>query len=293
MKSLQFRFKEFTYEIYDRPGTWMTADALEALQARLVGVAAGRLGRRPSYSYFVDAACLKDKLVTICSRDGQDLCFNAMAYLGTYDGRPAVHLGSVYSLEGQKGRMQMLYIWSTVFLLARHGFRKIYITSLTHTPRIFGAVQEGYSRVYPCAGGEQAPEAFHRDIRDLLMQTYFKEFPLMTTPEIDERFVLKGFRRMVDGSILIPDTRTTVPKHRNPAYNTFCLERLDYGNGDEILQVGIMQVTDVLRNGRLFRKGGPLRPMNVLRNIGSQAARLGRALGRGLGVDPHFRRRRV
>ena len=119
MKSLQFRFKEFTYEIYDRPGTWMTADALEALQARLVGVAAGRLGRRPSYSYFVDAACLKDKLVTICSRDGQDLCFNAMAYLGTYDGRPAVHLGSVYSLEGQKGRMQLLYIWSTVFLLAR------------------------------------------------------------------------------------------------------------------------------------------------------------------------------
>lgn len=293
MKTLKFRYKQFTYEIFDRPGTWMTEDQLEVLQERLAGVAESRLGMRPRYSYFVDLKCFHDKLITICSRDGQDLCFNAMVYLGTCNGRPAVHLGSVYSLEGQKGQMQMLYIWSTCYLLIRNGFGKIYITSITHTPRIFGAVQEGYSKVYPCAGADQELESFHLEVRDLLLQSYLREFPLMAPPAVDDAFVLKGFRRMADGTVLIPDTRVTVPKHRNPEYNAFCLERLDYENGDEIMQVGIMQASDVLRNGRIFRKGGGLRPMNILRNLGAQLAGLGHALGRWVSPPSVSRRRQV
>ena len=58
-----------------------------------------------------------------------------------------VHLGSVYSLGGQKGRMQMLYLWSSLYLVIRSGFRKIYITGPTHTPRIFGSVEKSYRKV--------------------------------------------------------------------------------------------------------------------------------------------------
>jgi len=293
MKTLKFRYKQFTYEMFDRPGTWMTEDQLDALQERLIGVAVRRLGSRPQYGFFADSRCLDNKLVTICSRDGQDLCFNAMAYLGEYRNRPVVHLGSVYSLEGQKGRMQMLYLWSSLYLLIRHGFRKVYITSLTHTPRIFGSVEKSYSKVYPCAGADRDPEPFHIEIRDLLMKTYLKEFPFMTPPVIDEYFVIKGFRRMADGSLLFPDTRATVPKHRQSAYNTFCLERLDYENGDDILQVGIMQITNLFKNGRVFRKGGRLRPTNILRNVGAQLAGMGHALGRWFGTPHVSRRRRV
>ena len=291
MKSLKFAYKQFTYEILDCPGTWMTEAQLETLQERLVGVAVRRLGSRPQYGFFADKRSLDNKLVTICSRDGQDLCFNAMAYLGKYRKRPVVHLGSVYSLEGQKGRMQMLYLWSSLYLLIRHGFRKIYITSLTHTPRIFGSVEKSYTKVYPCAGSDREPEPFHFEIRDLLMRTYLKEFPFMTPPAIDDHFVIKGFRRMADGSLLFPDTRVSVPKHRQPAYNAFCLERLDYENGDDILQVGIMQISNLFKNGQVFRKGGKFRPMNILHNVGAQLAALGRALGRWTSPRPFAHRR--
>lgn len=289
MKTLTFRYKSYTYEIFDRPGGWMEAEALKDLQDRLVRVAAGRVGVRPNYGFFTDTAHLANKLVTICSRSGRDVCFNALVHLGDYEGRPVVHLGSVYSLEGRKGRMQMLYLWSSLFLLARHGFRPIYITSLTHTPCIFGAVQESYSRVYPRAGAPVAPEPFHLALRDRLIETYLREFPLAAPPAVDARFVLRGFRRLADGRLLFPDTPATVPKHRNPLFNAFCLERLDYANGDEILQVGVMRIADLCKNGRLFLKGGHFRPLNILRNVGAQVVRA--LVGPGLPAPPHPPRR--
>lgn len=294
MKNIRFRFKSFTYEMYDRPGTWMTEAQLEALQTRLVTVAVDRLGTRPTYGIFADARHLDNKLITICSRDGRDLCFSAMVHLGTYAKRPVIHLGSVYSLQGQKGQMQLLYVWNNLHLLAHNLFRPIYITSMTHTPRIFGAVQEAYGKVYPRAGaGDGRPEPFHEDIRDMLMETYLKEFSLAAPPAIDDRFVIKGMRRMADGTLLIPDTRDTVPKHRKTVYNDFCLERLDYANGDDILQVGVLRAWDLVKDARLFRKGGRLRPMNVLHNIGAQAAGFARGLARWIGAGTAPRRRRT
>jgi len=107
--------------------------------------------------------------------------------------------------------------WSCLYTLLRAGLKSIYITSLTHSPKIFGAVAEAYEDVFPNGSQGAEPESFHRTIRDMLMASYLKEFNMRTRPKIDERFVIRGFRQIADGTILIPDTADTVPRHRKAA----------------------------------------------------------------------------
>lgn len=271
MNYLKFRFKGFTYEIYHRPGEWMTPVALEALQDRLGTVAEARLGSRPNFGFFVDLESLNSKLITICSLNGEDRCFNAMAYIGRYQKRPVVHLGAVYSLEGNKGQMQLLYYWSSLYVIYHAGFRRVYITSLTHTPKIFGAVAEAYEQVFPNGDPDAEPAPFHLTIRDMLMDTYLKEFRMRVPPEVDERFIIKGFRLLANGTTLYPDTIETVPKHRKSAYNQHCLANIDYPGGDDIMQVGILKPTTTLSNIKLFKKGGMFRFSNILQNINDYA----------------------
>lgn len=267
MNYLKFQFKGFTYEIYHRPGEWMAPETLEGLQHRLIVVAEKRLGSRPNYGFFTDLKFLDNKLITICSRNGQDLCFNAMTYLGRYKNRPVVHLGSVYSLEKNRGQMQLLYYWSSIYIFYHARFRHVYITSLTHTPKIFGAVAEAYEQVFPNGNSGIQPEPFHLAIRDMLMETYMKEFQMRHLPEVDDRFVIKGFRLMANGKILFPDTMKTVPKHRKASYNRYCLDNLDYKGGDDIMQVGVLKPTTPLKNMRIFKKGGLFKPSNILKNV--------------------------
>ncbi len=267
MHYVKFRFKRYTYEIFHRPGEWMTPEALEVLQHRLIAVAEARLGSRPNFGFFVDRQSFNNKLVTICSLNGEDRCFNAMAYIGRYKKRPVVHLGAVYSLEGNKGEMQLLYYWSCLYVLYHARFRRVYITSLTHTPKIFGAVAEAYEKVFPNGDANARPEPFHVAIRDMLMETYLQEFRMRVPPKVDERFIIKGFRLMADGTTLYPDTTESVPKHRKPQYNRHCLDTIDYPGGDDIMQVGILKPTTLFKNVRLFKKGGMLRLSNIARNV--------------------------
>jgi hypothetical protein len=245
----------------------MNKESQVSLQKRLSAVAERRLGATPNYGLFADTGALGNKLITVCSQQGKDLGFNAMTYIGSYRKRPVVHLGSVFSLQGNKGQMQLLYLWSCMYLLLRAGFKSIYITSLTHSPKIFGAVTEAYESVFPDGSQEAEPQSFHLKIRDMLMASYLKEFNMRARPKIDERFVIEGFRQMADGTTLIPDTADTVPKHRKGVYNEFCLSNIDYRRGDDILQVGRMGITTPFKNARLFKKGGILRLADIYGNI--------------------------
>jgi hypothetical protein len=163
--------------------------------------------------------------------------------------------------------MQLLYLWSCLYVLLRAGLRRVYITSLTHTPKIFGAVAEAYEKVFPDGSAAAGPEPFHLAVRDMLMAVYLREFDMKEPPAIDGRFVIPGFRRMADGTTLIPDTEETVPRHRKEGYNAFCFANLDYARGDDILQVGILRVTTPIKNARLFSKGGILRLSNIYSNL--------------------------
>jgi hypothetical protein len=249
----------YSFELYNRPSKWLGKSDAESLRSRLVSIASARLGRTPDFSFFKDTRYLENKLVILCRdrKSGEDLCFCAMSYLGTYKGRNVIHLGAVYSKRENRGLMQLVYIFGLLYVFIRNRlFRKVYLTSLTHTPKIFGVVSECFEHVFPNLNPLSMPADFHHALKDIFIDTYLREWDLAAEPVVDENFVIRGFRAMKDGSILYPDTIDTVPKHRNGAYTKRCVSLIDYEGGDVVLQCGVARgLFTILKNARIFSKG--------------------------------------
>jgi hypothetical protein len=241
MKKIIIPFKKFRIELYNKPGKWMDNKSLFSLQNRLGEIAEKRLSKRPEFSFFGDVKHLQNKLVVICSDrcEGIDKACCILSYLGRYRNRNAVHLGAVYSTLEDKGLMRMLYGFAGFYLLIQNLFvKKIYITSLTHTPRIFGVVDEILDDSYPNLNPDAAPSSVHLMLKDIFIETYLKEWSLDSIPVIGDNFVIRGFRHQKDGSILYPDSELNVPKHRKACYNARCLSLINIEEGDVIFQAG-------------------------------------------------------
>ncbi len=256
MKKLTFALGKYRFQIYDRPGCWMKKKELDGLQRRLTEVAEKRLKKAPTFSFFKDTRHLGNKLVIFSTdrKTGEDLCYCVMAYLGHYRKRSVLHLGAVYSVREDKGMMKLVYTLGLMHVFVKNWFfKRVYLTSLTHTPKIFGVVHESFEHVYPNHQKEGKPGRFHLNLRDIFFDTYLKEWDLEEKPSIDTNFVIKGFRKQQDGSILYPDTVETVPRHRKEKYNKRCTDLLNYEKGDEIFQAGLSYgFLTILKNTRVF-----------------------------------------
>lgn len=259
LQRIKIPYGKYAFELYNRPAKWLGREEAEALRRRLLSIATARLGMRPDFSFFGDARYLDNKIVIICTdrKTREDRCFCAMSYLGKYRGKNIVHLGAVYSRLENRGLMQMVYLFGLLYVFVRNRFfGKVYLTSLTHTPKIFGVVSECFEQVFPNLDPHAKPFDFHHTLRDVFTDTYLREWDLAAAPVIDDNFVIRGFRARKDGSILYPDTIETVPKHRNVAYTHRCRGLIDYGRGDVAFQCGVAYgLFTIIKNAKIFSKG--------------------------------------
>lgn len=255
---LKFVFKKYRFEIYNKPGKWMKSTELKKLQKRIKIIAASKLGKSPTFSFFKDVTYLNNKMIVICSRraTSDDLCCCVMSHLGKYKGSNIIHLGAVYSISENRGLMQLVYIFGLLYIFVKNWFfKRVYLTSLTHTPKIFGVVNECFENVYPNLDPHAKPSEIHITLKKIFHQTYLKEWEYKILPRINKNFVIERFRVQNDGSILYPDTVNTVPKHRNEEYNKRCLSLIDVERGDEVFQAAeTLGILTILKNSRLFAK---------------------------------------
>lgn len=259
MKKIRIPYRKYSFEIYDRPTRRLKRADVLALQKRLVSIAASRLGMTPDFSFFRDPKYLENKLVIICHdrKQREDFCFCAMSYLGKFKRKNIIHLGAVYSRNENRGLMQMVYFFGMMYIFIKNWFfRKVYLTSLTHTPKIFGVVAESFEKVYPNLDPDARPLDFHHSLKDAVLNTYLREWEFPSKIQIDGNFVIRGFRIKKDGTILYPDTIETVPKHRNDAYTRRCSELIDYARGDVVLQCGVAYgFYTIFKNSKILSKG--------------------------------------
>jgi hypothetical protein len=69
------------------------------------------------------------------------------------------------------------------------------------------------------------------------MRDHAHEFGVGPEASFDaDRFVIQG--SYTGGSDALKKTFDSAPKHRMAAANAFCQEQLDYGRGDDFLQIG-------------------------------------------------------
>lgn len=239
---------DYVVRIVERPGLWMSNDALAGLSAQLRAIAVTTLDAGElTYGVFSgDKERMGAVIITlVCRRDGTPVAFNALAVMTletTSQPTEILHLGLVMVApsERSKNLSWVLYGLTCFLLFFRRQFRPIWISNVTQVPAVVGMVSEMFSDVWP------RPEQGRRTLNHLLfarqiMTTQRSVFGVGPEAVFDEdKFIIAD--AYTGGSDDLKKTWDQAPKHRDARYNNFCAAALDYGRGDDVLQLGKMDV---------------------------------------------------
>ncbi|MFS0735734.1 hypothetical protein ABC347_01675 [Sphingomonas sp. 1P06PA] len=235
----------FAVEIVERPGAWLPADALAALIADCRAVVRACLdGRDLDYGLFADDGQAWSRTVITLVRDaatGQPIAFNAMPLIPVDQGAERIHvlhLGLVMVDPGARsaGLSWILYGLTCFLLFLRGRMRPLWISSVTQVPAVVGMVAETFDQVFPGQPGTQ-PSFAHRHIARQIMRDHRDAFGVGADAGFDEeRLVITN--AYTGGSDNLKKSLDVAAKHRDPRYNDFCATMLDYQRGDDVLQIG-------------------------------------------------------
>ena len=248
----------FETHLMERPALWMSDAQLAQLAADLRQVA-GRTLPASELTYGVfsgDRAALSRSVITLVRRkaDGAPVAFNALALmdlrLGTRDVQ-VLHLGLVMvdPEERSRGLSWVLYGLTCFVLLLRGGGRPIWVSNVTQVPAVVGMVADTFAQVYP-APQATANRPGRRSLTHLLlarqiMADHRHVFGVGADAGFDEdRFVITN--AYTGGSDALKKRFDQATPHRDPAYNDFCAGMLDYDRGDDLLQLGQVDLPTAL-----------------------------------------------
>lgn len=239
--------------IMERPGLWMEDAQLAALAGDLRQVAAKTLAAGSlTYGVFSgDRARLEATIITLVqTRDGTPIAFNALAVM-ELDTEPAptdvLHLGLVMvDPEARSGGLSWVLYGLTCFLLfVRNQFRPLWISNVTQVPAVVGMVSEMFSDVWPAPGAGRRTLT-HMLLARRIMADHRAVFGVGVDAGFDEaRGIITN--AYTGGSDDLKKSYAAAPKHRDERYNAFCAEALDYDRGDDVLQLGRMDMAAIRR----------------------------------------------
>jgi hypothetical protein len=241
--------------IVESPGLSLSEAELDELVSQLRIVAAKTLPQQNlTYGIFSgDRGRLSRAIVTlICEEEtGRPIAFNALSVMSVeLDGEPAevTHLGLVMvdpDVRGQ-GLSWVLYGLTALVLFARDGLRPKWISNVTQVPAVVGMVSETFSDVFPSPHPGARQSFAHLQLARGIMARHRAVFGVGDEAGFDEaRFVITN--AYTGGSDALKKTFETAPKHRDEQYNGFCARELDYARGDDVLQLGRIDLAGARR----------------------------------------------
>ncbi len=232
--------------IVESPGLSLTEPELEALVSQLRDVARKTLPQESlTYGVFSgEREPMDHAIITLISDEttGQPLAFNALSVMDVeLDGEPTqvTHLGLVMvdpDVRGQ-GLSWVLYGLTALILFARDGLRAKWISNVTQVPAVCGMVCETFSDVFPSPHLDARQSFAHLQLARGIMRHHRAVFGVGAEAGFDEgRFVIAN--AYTGGSDALKKSFESAPKHRDNRYNDFCARELDYARGDDLLQLG-------------------------------------------------------
>lgn len=236
--------------IVDRPGLWMAPAALEKLVTDIRTVASETLpvGQLNYGVLGGDPERLKASVLTIVydAESGRPIAFNALAWMPmSLRGRAVdvLHMGLVMvsPTARSQGLSWILYGLTCFLLFARGGMRPIWISNVTQVPAVVGMVTESFAHVYPTP--DDVPQTFeHLVIARQIMRHHRHVFGVGPEAGFDEVHAVIT-NAYTGGSDDLKKSFDAATKHRQAKYNDLCARLLDYARGDDILQVGQVNMT--------------------------------------------------
>lgn len=238
--------RKFRLRIVERPGLSLAPSELERVCADLRAVASRTLPAG-ELTYGVlggDPERLANAVVTVIydRASGEPVAFNALSLLdATLAGRPVevLHLGLVMVDPAVRGAglSEMLYGLTCVLLFVRRQCRPVWLSNVTQVPAVVGMVSETFADVFPTPARRAEGDFAHRILARQIMARWRHAFGVGADATFDERrFVIQN--AYTGGSDDLKKTFEAAPKHRIETYNAMCREALDYDRGDDLLQIG-------------------------------------------------------
>ena len=241
--------------IVESPGRSLSQPDLDQLVADLRTVA-GKTLPAGSLTYGIfsgERERLARAIVTLISDEatGRPIAFNALSVMSVeLDGEPeqVTHLGLVMvdpDVQGQ-GLSWVLYGLTTLVLFARDGLRPKWISNVTQVPAVFGMVCDTFSDVFPSPHAGARQSFAHLQLARGIMREHRAVFGVGGEAGFDEaRFVITD--AYTGGSDALKKSFDVAPKHRDEQYNAFCARELDYDRGDDVLQLGRIDLAGARR----------------------------------------------
>jgi len=236
--------------IYDRPGLWMDDAQLARLQAEIAGVAAAAIPGALAYGVFrKERAPFENRLIVV-GRDlpsGRAAGFNALPWLKLrVSGRTllVMHFGLlvIHPDFQRRGLQGLLYGLGAFSAFHRVRQRPLFVSNVTEVPAVFGAVCDQVVEPWPSYHATGSAPAGYREIAQAIFAQHRHEFGVGGDAVFDaDRFVIQG--SYTGGSDALKKAFAQAPPYRNPACNDYCRAQLDYGRGDDFLQIGKMDIT--------------------------------------------------
>jgi hypothetical protein len=244
-----------TTRIVESPGLSLAQADLDELVSQLRTVA-GKTLPAGSLTYGIfsgDREKLSRAIVTLISDEatGHPIAFNALSAMDVeLDGEreQVTHLGLVMvdpEVQGQ-GLSWVLYGLTTLVLFARDGLRPKWISNVTQVPAVFGMVCETFSDVFPSPRADARQSFAHLQLARGIMRLHRAVFGVGDEAGFDEkRFVITD--AYTGGSDALKKSYDLAPKHRDEQYNDFCARELNYVRGDDVLQLGRIDLAGARR----------------------------------------------
>jgi hypothetical protein len=232
--------------IVERPAGWMPEDAIGKLieDVRIVAARTLPSGSLDYGIFQTGGEPLSRAILTVLYDEATDqpIAFNALAVLDVImHGRPTsvIHLGLVMIDPAVQGRglSWILYGLTCLILFVRNQFRPLWLSNVTQVPAVFGMVCETFSDVFPSPDPSARRSFDHLVLARQIMARHRSAFGVGEEAGFDEaRFVISN--AYTGGSDHLKKTVESAPKHRHEGFNRFCVRELDYERGDDVLQIG-------------------------------------------------------
>ena len=241
--------REYRVRIIERPGTTLGERELDQLQTQCREVVNACLaGESLDYGLFAQGSTAWERsVITLVTRrgDGRAVAFNAMPMLAVRQaGEPAqvLHLGLVMvdPAERSGGLSWILYGLTCFALFLRQRMRPLWVSSVTQVPAVVGMVSETFSSVYPAQAGTRQ-NFTHRHFAHQIMERHRDAFGVGEDAgfDIDRQVITDAY---TGGSDNLKKSFDVATKHRRDVYNDYCRRELDYTRGDDVLQIGAIDL---------------------------------------------------
>lgn len=246
--------REVRIRVVENPGIWMPADSMTPLLEEMRAVVRRGIGHDLDYGVLsADPERLRNAVVTLLydRKSGAMIAFNALSYMSIeLRGRSAraVHLGLVMVDPGYRtqGLSWVLYGLTCMLIFVRRGLRPLWISNVTQVPAIIGKVAESFVTAYPNPFHESRRSFDHLCVAREIMRKHRGVFGVGAEAGFDEeRFIITN--AYTGGSDNLKKKFADAPKHRDGRANALCERQLDYGRGDDFLQVARFDQATALR----------------------------------------------